>query len=68
MEAVTVVQLFLIDLLQVICLLFLVGLVHDLYKSRALLRAQIARLAIWALALGDATTLMFFTANKPEHG
>lgn len=63
-----VVQLCLIGLLQIICLLFLVGLVYALCKSYALLYIQLARLAIWGLALGDATTLMFFTANGPEHG
>jgi hypothetical protein len=68
MERVTAVQLFLIGLLQIICLLFLIGLVRDLCNSRALVYAQCARLAIWGLALGDAITLMFFTANGPEHG
>jgi hypothetical protein len=68
MEPLTCVQLFLIGVLQIMCLLFLAGLVYDLYISRGLLCLQYTRLAIWVLALGDAITLMVFTANGAEHG
>jgi len=68
MEAVTAVQLFLIGLLQIICLLFLVALVHKLRNPSTLIYFHCGRLAIWGLALGDAITLMFFTAKGPEHG
>ena len=68
MEAVTGVQLFLIGLLQIICLLFLVALAHKLRDPSVLVYIHCGRLAIWGLALGDAITLMVFTAKGPEHG
>lgn len=68
MESVTAAQLSLIGLLQIICLLFLVGLVHKLRNPSALVYIHCGRLAIWGLALGDAITLMFFTAKGPKHG
>jgi hypothetical protein len=68
MEHLKAVKLFLIGLLQVVCLLFLVELAYNLYKLRVLVCIQCTRLAIWALALVDTITLMVYTAKWPEHG
>ena len=68
MDLVTSVQLFLIALLQIICLLLLMALVYDFYQSQALFYIQCTRLAIWCLALGDAIALLVCTAKGPKHG
>jgi hypothetical protein len=60
-------QLVLTGLLDLVCLLCLVGLVWDLCKSRALIYAQCIRLSIWCLVFGNAITLTVCTANESKY-